>query len=387
MIAPPNASPPPSSPLTSLIQQRIADEGPITVAQFMALALGHPEHGYYQQADPFGAQGDFTTAPEISQCFGEMIGLWLVQAWRDAGSPAPFNLVELGPGRGTLMADALRAAALDPSFVAAAQLYMVEISTRLRAIQQERVPQLVTHLDHTSALTSTLPDHYTLVVANEFFDALPIRQFVKHSEGWRERRVTLDPDTGRFAFALTPLGIGDDKLLPPHASEASAGSIVETSTASLQAMADISQRLRQSGGAALLIDYGYGAQDWPAKGPQGRLFAETLQALKAHERWPVLDQPGLADITAHVDFNALALTAAEHNLRIAPLATQGAFLQRLGLGHRLAQLLDATTDDKARQNLETGTVRLVDPDQMGHLFKVLAICDPKHPPLAGLENI
>ena len=381
--APQDTSP---SPLTSFITQRIADDGPMHLGQFMALALGHPAHGYYQQAEPFGSQGDFTTAPEISQCFGEMIGLWLVQTWRDAGSPSPFNLVELGPGRGTLMADALRAAAVDPNFATAARLAMVETSTRLRAIQQQRLNQPITHLDHTGDLTTILPAAYTLIVANEFFDALPIRQFVKHSDGWRERRVTIDPETEKFAFALTPLGIGDDKLLPPHAGEAAVGSFVEVSPASHQAMADISALIKAQGGAALIIDYGYGKADWPTSGPNGRLFAETLQALKDHKHWPVLDQPGTADITAHVDFNALDLTARNKGLRVAPLANQGDCLQHLGIAHRLGQLLATAPDDKARENLETGTVRLVDPNQMGHLFKVLSVCHTKHPPLAGLET-
>ncbi len=367
-----------TNPLLDLMRTRIERDGPISVADFMALALGHPEHGYYQQAEPFGGQGDFTTAPEISQCFGELIGLWLVQYWRDCGSPDPINLIELGPGRGTLMADALRAAAIDPAFISAARIYMVETSQRLRDIQTKTLGRPITHLNDAS----TLPEGFSLVVANEFFDALPIRQFIRTDTGWQERRITIDPADNMLAFCQTPLPGNRETGLPAHAARAATGAIVEISPQSLIATRDIAAHIAQNGGAALFIDYGYHADHLPADGR----FGETLQALRAHTPWPVLADPGQADITAHVDFTALADTAAA-DIRVAPITTQSLFLQHLGLAHRLGQLLATAASAEQAREIETAAIRLVDPQQMGDLFKVLGFCQQGQPPMPALENL
>ena len=351
------------SALSLLLRQRIEQTGPISVADFMAVALGHPEHGYYPTRDPLGAAGDFITAPEISQMFGEIIGLWCAVAWQSMGEPSSVALAELGPGRGTLMADVLRAAAMVPAFRAALRVHLVETSPALRARQAERLAGVgaVWHDD-----VSTLPPGPLLLVANEFFDALPIRQYVRRDDGWRERLVGLDD--GGFAFVDGPLvDLAALGIVPP---EAKVGQQFEVNAAACSIAAQLGARLAAQGGAALVIDYGY---DRCAVG-------DTLQAVRHHTFAPVLEDPGQSDLTAHVDFQALSLAFSP--ARVSAVTTQGSFLRALGIELRAARLMKSAPE-KA-EDIAKACRRLIDAAEMGTLFKVLAATDPKLPPPPGL---
>ncbi len=340
------------TPLAREIAERIAAEGPMTVAEFMALALGHPRHGYYATRDPLGRAGDFVTAPEISQMFGEMVGVWLAAAWEGAGRPAPVRLVELGPGRGTLMADALRAAGRS-GLGQAADLWLVETSPVLRAAQAERLPGAA-----WAASLAEVPEGPLLLVANEFFDALPVRQFLASPEGWRERVVGLVE--GRLAWGLSP------PLPGPAGAE---GDWAERSPAAEETAAEIARRLRADGGAALVIDYGYARPRPPGW---------TLQAVRAHARADPLAAPGETDLTWLVDFPRLAACfeglATWH-------AEQGAFLARLGIGAR-AEALARAAPDRAGA-VADALERLTAPEGMGTLFRVLAALPEGRPPPPG----
>jgi len=330
--------------LLDILRAQIRETGPMTVADYMSLCLGHPRHGYYTTRDPLGAAGDFTTAPEISQMFGEMIGLWLAQVWADAGRPAPFRLVELGPGRGTLMADALRAARAAPGFAEAADLWLVETSPALRAEQAKRLPDA-----QWVDLLEEVPVGPMLLVANEFLDALPVRQFIASSGGWREKRVGLSD--AALAWGLSaPL---------PGGCDAPEGTWREESALADATARQIASRIASQGGAALFVDYGYDA----AKPPPGF----TLQALRHHAPADPLENPGQADLTWLIDFDRLAEGLAPLANACAP---QGAFLARLGIGARAAGLAAARPGqaDAIADALE----RLTGADQMGTLFKALA---------------
>ncbi|MCC5961144.1 MAG: SAM-dependent methyltransferase [Rhodobacteraceae bacterium] len=346
----------------SLIRQ-IAAQGPITVAEYMTTCLLHPQHGYYTTRDPFGAQGDFITAPEISQMFGEMLGLCVAQAWLDQGSPAPFTLAELGPGRGTLMADILRATRAVPGFHDAARLHLIEASPVLRRIQATALPDLQFH---DSA--DTLPDAALFIIANEFFDALPIRQFLRAGDGWRERMVGLQG--GQLAFGLGPVTHLD--ALEHRLADTTAGQMVETCASAAPVMAALAQRIGQHGGAAVIVDYG----DWRSRG-------DTFQALHQHAPDHPLAHPGQADLTAHVDFEALARAA--HPLHATALTPQGVFLERLGITQR-AQSLARTLDGAALQAHVAAHRRLTHPQEMGHLFKVLGLHPHTAPAPPGLDT-
>ncbi len=352
------------APLTPHLIRRISETGPIPVSEFMSECLLHPEHGYYSRRDPFGRAGDFITAPEISQMFGEMIGLFLAQAWLDQGRPSPFALAELGPGRGTMMADILRATRAVPGFHDALQIHLVEASPVLRAQQSERLaPQPVTH-HHT---VETLPDLPLFLVANEFFDALPIRQFIRDGKQWRERQVGAKDDALCFGLSA-PLAAPE---LNHRLADTRDGDLVELCPALGPITAEIAARIEQRGGVALVIDYG----DW-------RSVGDTLQALCAHETVDPLATPGLADLTAHVDFERIAHFAAP----LAPslLTPQGVFLERLGITAR-AQALSAKLDGSALENHVAAHRRLTHPEEMGTLFKVLGLTRPDAPPLPGLN--
>ncbi|MEM1382114.1 MAG: SAM-dependent methyltransferase [Pseudomonadota bacterium] len=340
------------TPLARLIADQIAKTGPISLAEYMALALGHPQHGYYCRRDPLGQAGDFTTAPEISQMFGEMIGLWLLSIWQSAGKPAPFRLVELGPGRGTLMADALRAARLDPGFAVAADLWLVETSPVLRAAQAERLPQAA-----WADTVTEVPTGPMLLVANEFFDALPVHQFLRSPEGWREVCVGLED--GHLTRGLSaPLPGPED------------GEWREESPLADRIAEEIARRIATDGGAAMIVDYGYTTADRPP-GP-------TLQALRNKAPADPLDTPGSADLTWLIDFDHLAD-------RLSPLAawrtTQGAFLASLGIGQRAAALARARPTEAT--TIADALERLTAPEHMGQLFKVLAALPHGQSPPAG----
>ncbi len=344
-------------PLEALIRAEIAAEGPMRLDRYMALCLGHPEHGYYARGEAFGAAGDFTTAPEISQMFGELLGLWSAQVWLDMGAPGRVILAELGPGRGAMMADALRAARALPGFLDAAEPWLVETSPALRALQRRAVPAA-----RSAETLAEVPAGPAILLANEFFDALPIRQFVRAGGAWRERRVGLAE--GALAWGLGP-PVADG--LPTAAPD---GAVLERGAASEAVAAEIGGRLAAHGGAALVVDYG----DAPPETGGG----DTLQALSRHAPADPLAAPGGADLTAHVDFAALAGAMAAQGARVWPLTTQGALLGALGLAAR-ADALAAARPDRAA-DIRAQRDRLAAPEQMGRLFKALAATGPDQPP-------
>ena len=357
------------TPLGRRLAAEIAATGPISVARYMAVCLGDPQHGYYTTRDPFGPLGDFVTAPEISQMFGELIGLWCAEVWLRMGSPATVRLVELGPGRGALMADALRAARALPPFRAALDVHLVETSPLLTKAQQASLAQAaVSVVWHTSL--DSVPDGPAIIIANEFFDALPVRHYVRTREGWRQRFVGLNP-RGELAFGLAP---DIETLITAEAPE---GSVLELSPTSQLMMTQMARRIAQGRSAALVIDYGHVETG----------FGETLQALKQHRRVDPLTDPGEADLTAHVDFAALARAAASAGAQPMGPVTQGEFLMRLGIAQRAEALKRKATDDQARDIdlalARLATERVGEAPGMGRLFKALAVGPQGAPMLPG----
>jgi NADH dehydrogenase [ubiquinone] 1 alpha subcomplex assembly factor 7 len=356
------------SPLMEILKRRIARRGPISLADYMDLALGHPKYGYYMQRDPFGQAGDFITAPEVSQMFGELIGLWCVVVWDTMGRPAPVVLAELGPGRGTLLADALRAARAQPDFVDAARVHLVETSPFLK--KRQRSTLAATHPKLTVQWHDRLKDVPSsgpmLLIANEFFDALPIRQYVRTGEGWQERRIGLHPDGSGFAFVL-------EKARGADLSEGLAcGTLMEVCPEGVALAHMIGDRLARCGGAALVIDYGY----WPS------VPGESLQSVRRHAFHDVLDRPGEADLTAHVDFAALITAAESAGARAHGPIAQGVFLRRLGIEARAQALMAGGTSEQGARTASAFR-RLVHPTEMGSLFKVLALVNSNLPPPPG----
>ncbi len=338
--------------LRDILAAQIAAQGPLTIAQYMHACLLHPEHGYYTTRDPLGAGGDFTTAPEISQMFGELVGLSLAQCWLDQGSPARFVLAELGPGRGTLMADILRATSRVPGFHTAAHLHLVEVSPALRARQAQALPE---HAPTWHDRADDLPgDKPLFAVANEFFDALPIRQFLRDGNGWRERVVGLRDCA--LTFALTDAL--PDPRLERRMDDTVDGDLVETCAPARPVAAALGRRIAENGGLALISDYG----DW-------RSLGDTFQAVQRHRKTDPLEAPGLADLTAHVDFEALAHAAPCAH---APLVAQGVFLERLGITARAQSLATRLTGEALSSHVAAHR-RLTHPDEMGTLFKMLAL--------------
>jgi NADH dehydrogenase [ubiquinone] 1 alpha subcomplex assembly factor 7 len=356
--------------LATRIARRIRQEGPLSIAAFMAVALHDPEAGYYARHDPLGARGDFITAPEISQIFGELIGLWCGDRWRQLGEPNPVILSELGPGSGALLADFLRAAAIVPGFGAALELWLVEASSVLRAQQQRRLGGFDIHFVTD---IEALPPGPLLLVANEFLDALPIRQLVRGGADWAERLVTVD-DRDRFVFVVGPESAVLTLLVPPVLRAQSPGTVVEICPAAAALAAALGERLARAPGAALFIDYGY----YPSAP------GATLTALRRHAAAAVLDDPGDADLSAHVDFATFAAAAAAAGATVHGPVTQGRFLAALGAEARLAALSAGATQAQ-RAVLESGLERLIHPDQMGNLFKVLALTSPGLPTPAGFD--
>ena len=352
------------APLLPILLRRIAAEGPMTVAEWMAECLLHPRHGYYATRDPLGARGDFTTAPEVSQVFGELVGLCLAGAWLDRGRPSPVRLIELGPGRGTLMADALRAARAVPGFLDAARVHLVEASGPLREAQRRA---LAGHPAAWHDRLEEVPEGPTLLVANEFLDALPVRQLVRAGDAWRERVVAATG--GALRFALSPPMA--PSFLADRLTDTVEGDVVEWRPAVPPLMAEIERRIAGSGGAALLIDYG----GWRSRG-------DTLQAVRGHAFADPLEAPGEADLTAHVDFEAVRRGAP--SLGASALATQGTFLERLGATAR-ARALARGLEGRALEEAVAAHRRLTHPDEMGGLFEVLALTERGGPPLPGLE--
>ncbi len=343
--------------LAERLARAITLAGPIPLSHYMGAANAH----YYATRDPLGARGDFTTAPEISQMFGELVGLCLADLWDRAGRPEA-RYVELGPGRGTLASDALRAmarAGLTPP------VHFVENSPTLREAQKERVPAAEWSLD----LLGIAEERPLLVVANEFFDALPIRQLMKTGEGWVERLVACQ-DTLFLPIAGTR---SFDQVIPPALRDAPPGSIIETSPASVAILRSLAARLMAQGGAAILIDYGY----------SGPAIGDTLQAVRGHDYANPFETPGEADLTAHVDFGTLAEAARAEGLTVHGPVTQGAFLKALGIDARAQSLARAQPDRAA--DIATDRDRLVEDEQMGELFKVIALTAPGWPAPEGFQ--
>ncbi|MFP7671949.1 class I SAM-dependent methyltransferase [Marivita sp. S0852] len=355
--------------LDDILRQQIRTTGPLTLAQYMSACLLHPKFGYYTTQDAFGAEGDFTTAPEISQMFGELVGVCLAQSWMDQGMPAAFALAELGPGRGTLMADILRATAHVPGFHEAMELHLVEASPRLRNIQADALDP---HAPQWHTSVETLPsDRPLFCLANEFFDALPIRQFQRDPKGWREVMVGLAGDT-TFQRGLSdpaPIAALDHRL-----DDTTDGALVETCAQATAVMDEIAQRIAAQGGIALVIDYG----GW-------RSIGDTFQAVKAHQPVDPFADPGQADLTAHVDFEPLSQTATAHGCAVTALTAQGVFLERLGITAR-AQALARTLDGAALASHISAHRRLTHPDEMGSLFKVLGVYPGTVSPPPGLDT-
>ena len=349
------------SDLAKTFRRLIASTGPISLAHYMAESNAH----YYAQQNPIGGQGaDFITAPEVSQMFGELIGLWLVDIWMRAGSPAPVHYVELGPGRGTLARDAsrvMRRQGLSP------QMHLVETSERLREAQLAAVPSVVHHHD-----LSNLPeDGPLLLVANEFLDALPVRQLVQTGDSWREVMVGLGA-TGEFVEmpGRQPM----DSAVAQADRSAPPGTVIETSPACAAIVTEVADRLAVQGGAALFIDYGH------ADGRTG----SSLQAVRGHEKLGVFDAPGEADLSAHVDFAQMAAVAGAQGCRVLGTATQGDWLNALGIEQRAAALA-ASAPDQA-DSVMSARDRLIAPDQMGELFKVMGLAGPNWPEGAGFQT-
>jgi NADH dehydrogenase [ubiquinone] 1 alpha subcomplex assembly factor 7 len=362
------------TPLEAELRRIIAADGPMSVATFMGLCLGHPVHGYYTTRDPFGRAGDFITAPEISQMFGELIGLWAAAVWQAMGAPARLALVELGPGRGTLMADALRAARVVPAFAAALDVHLVETSPVLQRRQQETLAPFGVPLAWHREFAE-VPESPMVVIANEFFDALPVHQAVKTPSGWHERMVGIGPDD-KLAFALHPDPIpGFATIAPEVVASAPNGAVFEWRSNDL---ADrIARRVVKDGGAALVIDYGH------IDGALG----ETLQAVGRHGFADPLATPGEIDLTAHVDFAALARTARAAGARVHGPLAQGAFLRGLGVEARAAALRAKATRAQAA-DIDAALARLIGSggEAMGELFKAVGFADPKLGALPGFDS-
>jgi SAM-dependent MidA family methyltransferase len=344
--------------LAEQIDAQIRATGPMSVATYMGLCLNHPRHGYYAVGRPIGAEGDFITAPEVSQMFGELIGFFFVNLWQQMGQPQSFTLLELGPGRGTLMQDALRAASKADGFENALHLQLFESNALLKAEQEKRLGR---YSPYWASEIDAVSDDPIFVVANEFFDALPIRQFVKTDDGWHERLVGLHEGTRSFGLSPTPIG---ESAAPPEVHGAYAGEVLELGTAAVEAMQRIARKVAVQGGAILAIDYGYGQTQ----------TGETLQAVKDHAFADVLDAPGEADISAHVNFGVLGEAARATGLAVAPLTDQGELLLRLGLGERARALAKANPAEAA--NIARAVERLTSPTQMGTLFKALCAHSP-----------
>ena len=340
------------------MRRLIRETGPISLAHY----IGESNARYYASRDPLGEQGDFITAPEVSQMFGELIGLWLADLWVRMGSRKYIHYVELGPGRGTLAKDALATAA---RYDFAPQVHFVETSATLRGLQREAFPGCRHHHD-----VSTLPDDAPLlIVANEFFDALPVHQLVRSADGWFERMIALEGDDFTFVAGKESM----DHLVPSGWARASQGSMIETSPAAAAIMGEIAQRLTRQGGAALIIDYG-----------QTELRAgTTVQALKNHQKVDIFAHPGEADITAHVDFELLQNVARQHGADVMGVQMQGEWLRQMGIDTRMEAL--QRRDPRQGQKIKRQRDRLVESSQMGTLFKVMGVCGPRWPIGVGFD--
>jgi SAM-dependent MidA family methyltransferase len=362
-----------SSQLANEIKRLIKSSGPMPVWRYMELSLMHPEHGYYVSRDPLGREGDFTTAPEVSQMFGELLGLWAGSVWRSIGAPEPVRLVELGPGHGTMMADALRALRVLPPLYQTLSVHLVEINPVLREKQKSLLTGLRDVTWHDSL--DEVPEGSAIILANEYFDVLPIHQVVRRETGWHERVVELDDD-GMLGFGAAPEPLPQfDTLLPPLLRAAPLGAVFEWRPDT--EIMELASRLRDQGGAALIIDYGHVRSD----------AGDTFQAIARHSFTDPLKSPGQADLTAHVDFQALAQGAEAVGAGVHGPITQGEFLKRLGIETRAATLM-AKAGQEASEDIASALKRLTEGGRsgMGSLFKVLGVSAPQLISLPGLSD-
>ncbi len=339
----------------------IKENGPISFAYYMAECLANPKHGYYMTRDPIGKSGDFITSPEVSQMFGEMVGLWVIDCWQKMSYPPSFNLVELGPGRGTLMADIIRILHTQPDIRDAVQIQMVEISPPLKDLQRKTLEGVgLTATWHERFMD--VPEGPTIIIANEFFDALPQHQFMKKGESWAEHTIGVEDD--KLASLMAAPGPSFQLLDKDLVKKAKDGDVLEVCPPALYMMGDIAARLKSYGGGALIIDYGYTK---PGVG-------NTIQAMKGHDFHPPLEAPGEADITAHVNFMALQTALGELEMDVLGPVTQRDFLKNLGIDYRAEQIISANPDRPgAAENIQKGLKKLVGEKEMGNLFKVLGI--------------
>lgn len=359
--------------LESEIRRLIMIAGPMPVAEYMGLCLGHPTFGYYISHDPLGSSGDFTTSPEISQMFGELLGLWAAAVWRQMGAPAKVRLIELGPGRGTMMHDMLRAAYVVPDFRKAVAVHLVETSPALR----HRQKQTLSKLDVPTAWHDTLaevPEGPAIIVANEFFDAVPVNQAVKQTDGWHERVVGIDAG-GELAFEIRPDVLKSfEQTLPPQVRMAEVGSIFEWRGDG--PAFEIGRRVVHGGGGALIIDYGHSES----------MIGDTFQALRGQRKADPLAAPGLSDVTAHVDFQALGAAAESIGARVHGPVEQAALLRRLGIEQRATNLKKVAPADKAAAiDLALGRLTAGGPTGMGTMFKALGLSAPEIAALPGFD--
>lgn len=354
------------TPLYQKLVTLIESEGPISIERYMALCLGDPEHGYYMTRDPFGTHGDFTTAPEITQMFGELIGLWIADLYVKLGSPKSIAIAEIGPGRGTLMSDALRAMRAVPNLVESAHVFLIETSPLLTRMQQERLASSAVKITWLRSIDE-LPDDLTILIANEWLDALPIRQYQRVESGWAERLIGLDQE-----HRLT-LGIDMMRVLPAT-DDVATGTVRERAVIGETLIGKIATRLQTYGGAFLTIDYGSTHSG----------FGDTLQAVKNHRFVPVFDAPGESDLTTQVDFAALLRVAQKTGSRVYGPIEQGDFLLALGLQERTSRLMQQA-DENQKKAIISAFERLTNRDEtgMGKLFKAIAITSAQSPEPAG----
>jgi NADH dehydrogenase [ubiquinone] 1 alpha subcomplex assembly factor 7 len=361
------------SPLLSEIKKLIKSSGPMPVWRYMELCLMHPKHGYYLSRDPLGREGDFTTAPEVSQMFGELLGLWAASVWKAIGSPPLLRLIEIGPGRGTMMADALRALRVLPPLYQALSIHLVEVNPVLRDKQKAALSGSRNVTWHDTI--DDVPDGPSVIFANEYFDVLPIHQAVKGENGWHERTVELD-DSGKLAFgAATEPMPRFEVLLPPWVRAAPVGAVFEWRPDA--EVMKIASRVRDQEGAALVIDYGHLRSD----------AGDTFQAIARHSFTDPLKSPGLADVTAHVDFQALVRATEDLGARVHGPVPQGDFLKRLGIETRAVSLM-AKASHEVSEDVAGALKRLIGGGSsgMGQMFKVLGISEANLTTLAGFAD-
>jgi NADH dehydrogenase [ubiquinone] 1 alpha subcomplex assembly factor 7 len=361
------------SPLQSEIKGLIKTSGPMPVWRYMELCLTHPKYGYYISRDPLGREGDFTTAPEVSQMFGELLGLWAASVWKAIGSPGVLRLIELGPGRGTMMADALRALRVLPPLYQALSIHLVEINPVLREKQKSTLSGARSIAWHDNI--DDVPEGPAVIFANEFFDVLPIHQVVKGETGWHERIVEIDP-SGKLVFGVAQEPVPRfEVLLPPLVRAAPVGAVFEWRPDA--EIMKIAARIRDQDGAALIIDYGHLRSD----------AGDTFQAIARHSFADPLKNPGQADVTAHVDFQALVRAVEDIGARVHGPVPQGDFLKRLGIETRAVTLM-AKAGHEVSEDISGALKRLIGGGRggMGSMFKVLAVSEPNLTSLAGFED-